>query len=293
MTHVMSLLIALFLVLGCKAPKSDGDQSVKTIENLDGGASGANLCGIEYFAKDSSERKSVEAIMKERSDEWLAAGDLVAPSILLDKTDGKDEKIRVKVQSVLAALPKGILAYLKVLAQGGTQITLEKGVPEQCRNAGSLDETFFEKFSSEAVLGCFQAAENGAPMIYLGSDKSTTVETVLRRDLVRIVGLIYSRYLPSRMNKEGSESFQKAMDELVAAFKKDVKNTARIDKIGKDQLREYVLAESFDSYYCSNTTREHFNTNYATTANFFKKCFKSDLEPKSLSQGSDFSSQCQ
>ena len=106
--------------------------------------------------------------------------------------------------------------------------------------------------------------------------------TKIRHSLLRTFSYIYSQIIYPAALKTSSINTsvdQKNFTLLKDAFLEDLNrvNPARssaLSGINSTLLEQYVFAEAFDSYYCSDYTRNSFQANFTSTWEVFRNMIK-------------------
>jgi len=323
----LSAICTLGLVLvNCKDVSSAEDSDLQGIANIKAdGVSKAPLC--ENFLRD------VDLDLSKRNkvvQDWLAKD-----GTLSDSFEEKDKNLAT---TLLTNLPYGLL---KGLAGYGTRFEIHESTPTQCQADqwdNEDDKEFATAIGVDASKVCFHAEENGEPVIYFigrkdtaidltalygqeftdayGKDKMLEIEFLLRTQLIRISGLIYSQYIMSSrlpatvaavkkdsglklvdsQTKEGLLTYEKHLQhfnqhklKLVEILVGTEKQSGEIEKLsqqysklastaGKDRFANYVVAEAIDSFYCSNAARDEFFRYYNKTAVYFAEHLLGGIE---------------
>jgi hypothetical protein len=326
-----SLLLVALVPYACKKKDDGYDSSVKGVENFTNGEGVAQIAGYCGASSVSNDRQR-------KLDAWLSGK--VRRQSSLGLAQVVDSEILKEIYQTLDLVPESALRLMSALK---VEVVLSEGPLRSCDCSQSNDENacedskdsgFFGQFQQQEMYSCYTKKSGSQTVkILLGSvqEKSKVDEYVnkrglagkrvdgakmiIRRELVRTIGLIYSRHLrqvaeeldanayelslvrssnESEAVHKGLADLHKRRQLLEEAFLADIE-ASRLSKEAKDNVKkvkrdseavemeffkDYLVSEVFDSYYCNMPGRDSLAHVFNLTHNSFVSGFvKVDLEP--------------
>ncbi len=241
--------IVVIFTISCKQVNSDS--SLKTLDEFTGMSTGTNHC---------HGGKTVSSVAKSRF------------------INNSSENLWNSVQKALTAVPEEIQ---KVFFGAGGKIVVDNARAQAvCESAVNGQEVVQKIYagSTSSLYACwaFESKNSSKPVIYLQAHKD-----VIEHSLLRVFAYFYSQAVipvAERSQKLYSvaQNFDSLSKELKSAFLLDLENLAKNGKIDssryedikalpQDTLKQYIFAESFDSFHCNEKTQKSMRKNFPNT----------------------------
>ena len=190
-------------------------------------------------------------------------------------TAGSFDKV---VKETLRAVPTN---FQKIFFQAGGKIVVSSSQASSYCSKVINDSSVVRDIyggSKSGVLTCWRHIK-GKPVIFLEED-----EAKIRHSLLRVFSYFFMQAIVPAAKKNSSlsssaDDFMAQLNRLSESFLSDLKkiNSGRASRLSsefsRDLLNQYVLAESFDSYYCNSSTKASMRSNFSSTYDTFVKYF--------------------
>ncbi len=247
----IGFMISVMVVFTISCKQVNSDSSLQTLDEFTGMSTGTNHC---------HGNKAVSSVAKNR----------------VINNQGKN--LWTSIQKALTAVPEEIQKVF--FGAGGTIVVDNYKAQTVCESAVNGQEVVQKIYagSTSSLYACwaFESKSSSRPVIYLQAH-----EDVIEHSLLRVFAYFYSQaVIPVAERSQKlhgiAQNFESLSNDLKSAFLLDLENLKENGKIDssryedikslpQDTLKQYVFAESFDSFHCNEKTQKSMRTNFPNT----------------------------
>lgn len=284
------LLTTIFSLGACKQlGDKDNDSNNKSIDNA--ARSSANELRLNHCQPNARSNPDEEFQIKINSEEKVTKAELIEAWVDSKKIITQDSHSKMSsdvanhLKGTLKAAPIWLLIPFFNRPDKPGKISLFEGTPKQClENTKQKSETYQRMHEADQQpISCYRVDAQNGPGIYLGTGsfgkRQVNVIETIRHSLLRVLAFYFAAHVHPEVKKEALKKGQTtehndAVFETVLKIKKnlsvavfeDIRNgagtTTHLDNLKKQAGEGYmemaILAETIDSYYCSDDTYKTF-----------------------------------